>query len=883
MYSLLVLCSVSFSLSLASTLPPVWSGSIGAATLDVFGDDTYSLSANDTVVLNSGTTAVHLNNSWWVASSTGGDVCSNITDVDCRGNDIYYFNTSSASECCENCSATESCGAWTYTGVTAPPLSAPPSWAYRCYIKSDCNRQSYAGHVSGVKAQQSNPLTRLGAGPISGTHPSLGAYTGWKIDYVAGSTPVSTSFLSFPTTAVLLFNLTLPDGATLMNLSTPINSTEKSYVGEFSSSQVPSTQFPVWTPVPGLRFVSWGGRFFSDFSGEWANAMTQGAEGGPISFFAAQAQPQAFSAVVLAPFDHFKSSLFGSSFGEGAFASGLNGYVPEVKAGFSLATSVTASASGVTDAMHAWGRTLLSSRGTVRARDPTSEVLTYFTDNGAFYDWYAYEPDINSAGVVQDILEALADTFRNGTYGSTRLPVGMFMLDAYWMYNTRSNGNCKMNDTAWPLPLPRGLTELSSNVGPLILYNGPMCGNTTYADAWPLEMSLYWNQGWGEGVLSAITANASLPFHTDLFAQLKAQGMGAFTQDFLDFQGLLFPGFLESEDGNSVWLRGQADAAFDADISIQYCMSLPGDILQSAEFPAVTNARASQDYSAGGSNWRIGGSSLLLSALELRASKDNFWTGPPNKRGHETSPFLVAAITALSGGPVGIADPLFGTNTDVVWPAITLNGTILHASRPATIVDSHWSGVPDFVSWDVRVAHSDISGSAPLRAYSVFADSAAPTIPTKLSLADLWPSPTAVPDVTTPAPRFYLWAFNSPGCVQGGAAEQCVVELGTGGAAPQPPPTPTGDAVPWGLWNAVPILANGFALLGEVDKYVAVSPARFIDVRIGDGGVGVGITLAGAPAETVHIAYFRPVAGGPLVVVANLTLNNDGMLRENLV
>ena len=35
----------------------------------------------------------------------------------------------------------------------------------------------------------------------------------------------------------------------------------------------------------------------------------------------------------------------------------------------------------------------------------------------------------------------------------------------------------------------------------------------------------------------------------------------------------------------------------------------------------VTNARASEDYGAGGTNWQIGASSLLLSALNLRASK----------------------------------------------------------------------------------------------------------------------------------------------------------------------------------------------------------------------------------------------------------------------
>lgn len=70
-------------------------------------------------------------------------------------------------------------------------------------------------------------------------------------------------------------------------------------------------------------------------------------------------------------------------------------------------------------------------------------------------------------------------------------------------------------------------------------------------------------------------------------------------------------------------------------------MALPGDLMDALLFPAVTNARASNDYGAGGSNWQIGGTSLLLSAVGLRASKDNFWSGSePTDRGTETSPFL---------------------------------------------------------------------------------------------------------------------------------------------------------------------------------------------------------------------------------------------------
>jgi len=333
-------------------------------------------------------------------------------------------------------------------------------------------------------------------------------------------------------------------------------------------------------------------------------------------------------------------------------------------------------------------------------------------------------------------------------------------------------------------------------------------------------------------------------------------------------------------------MRGQAQAALEAKLPVQYCMALPADILQSVEFPAVTNARASEDYGAGGGNWNIGGSSLLLSALGLRGSKDNFWTGPRNSRGQETSPFLVAAVATLSGGPVGFADPLFGTNPAVLWPTCTSNGTILHASRPATLVDAFLSAQPDFAGWGVTVAHSQLAApSLPsLRAYSIFAPSRAASVPQALNRTHLWPPPVAIPGVTDASARMLLWAFNASGCVQGGSASACLVELGTGGAAPTPLPAPTGDKVPWGLWNAVPLLANGYALLGETDKYIATSPARFLGLAPAPGGAaGLSLVLAGAPGEMVHLAFYRPNGASPEVAVKDLVLDGTGSLSATLV
>jgi hypothetical protein len=324
------------------------------------------------------------------------------------------------------------------------------------------------------------------------------------------------------------------------------------------------------------RHLTWAGRFFvSQGAATGASAGTGfgGAEGGPVVLYDATAAVATaggagidVGALVLSPLDNPHGTIMGaappslgwslplasllsqhaasnslrqspptpssSSPPPKSGAVGINSYATAAPAGFTVASVAKWSPHGVTDAMHAWGATLLqrhsndsSASSTTAAAtaaatatatataaaalassragkshdravgmttkhfkpwakgdkldDMSSTMLSYWTDNGAYYDWYAYEPDITSKGVPQDVLRELAATFSNGTYG-VQLPVAAFMLDAYWMYNERPNGNCKVNDSFSPVPFPRP-ANLSQELGgaALVLYNGPQCGDTT--------------------------------------------------------------------------------------------------------------------------------------------------------------------------------------------------------------------------------------------------------------------------------------------------------------------------------------------------------------------------------------------------------------------
>ena len=75
------------------------------------------------------------------------------------------------------------------------------------------------------------------------------------------------------------------------------------------------------------------------------------------------------------------------------------------------------------------------------------------------------------------------------------------------------------------------------------------------------------------------------------------------------------------------WLLQMGRGAQANGITIQYCMAWVRHLLQSLESPAVTNSRASNDYhpaSLALNQWAIGVTSILLDALGLRPSKDNY-------------------------------------------------------------------------------------------------------------------------------------------------------------------------------------------------------------------------------------------------------------------
>ena len=93
-------------------------------------------------------------------------------------------------------------------------------------------------------------------------------------------------------------------------------------------------------------------------------------------------------------------------------------------------------------------------------------------------------------------------------------------------------------------------------------------------------------------------------------------------------------------------------AAANNGISIQYCMSHCRHMLASVEIPAVTQARASGDYSQSRTDqWsQLGTTSMFGYAIGVASSKDNYWSTSVQKgnkwgdNSTEQDPRLQAAV-----------------------------------------------------------------------------------------------------------------------------------------------------------------------------------------------------------------------------------------------
>lgn len=161
-------------------------------------------------------------------------------------------------------------------------------------------------------------------------------------------------------------------------------------------------------------------------------------------------------------------------------------------------------------------------------------------------------------------------------------------------------------------------------------------------------------------------------------------GMAVYEQDWLVYQFLRMNITKTDVHAARNWLMGMGEAARNLGLTIQFCMPLPADFLQSLEMPAVTQIRCSDDYlyhDTSYTQWKIGRTAMLAWAVGLRPFKDNFWStsSQPGNTYHkrEPNPELQAIVSVLSAGPVALSDKIGLTNRTIAMATCRKDGVLL--------------------------------------------------------------------------------------------------------------------------------------------------------------------------------------------------------------
>jgi hypothetical protein len=374
-----------------------------------------------------------------------------------------------------------------------------------------------------------------------------------------------------------------------------------------------------------------------------------------------------------------------------------------------------------------------------------------------------------------------------------------------------------------------------------------------------------------------------------LSSSVSEWGLSTYEQDWLynELEGV--EALLTNVTLGRQWLVQMGAGAQVAGVSVQLCMAYPRHALQTLEMPTATQIRASDDHVPGsGRNggdttiqWKLGYSSMLAWALGLAPFKDNYWSSAQEegsscgKNATEITPSLHNAASTFSAGPVSPGDGVGKSDVAQIMRACTASGRLLQPSRPMTAIDAQivgdvfgpsagrpagtvyatYSAVSGMV-WDHAMgvdlaqpyaltpadfvgirADLGLRGPAPPRRASPVA-SDTPTLAYALDADTLAPASLRVAAFSTSSP----WVLRS--CA---LADFQVV-------------------------HTAPVFPNGWALLGDLTKWVPVAEARFSDVQATDSALMA--TISGSEGETVGVTFFNSKAA--VAQTVNCTLPASG-------
>lgn len=514
---------------------------------------------------------------------------------------------------------------------------------------------------------------------------------------------------------------------------------------------------------------------------------------------------------------------------------GLMGTITDIPSGF-IVEFVMVIGFGPNHAVRRWGSKLVKRYGKVNpeGKDFTTSNLGYDTDNGAYY-YYNPEPGKSYEQTLLDV---------NDYAMKEKIPYRHVQLDSWWYIKGKGGGTKIWNPA--PNTFPNGLSSFKNKTGWRI---------TAHNRMWSSDTVYRKNFTWIDD------GNVALPVSQDFWKWLmsygKSWGLYVYEQDWLFTEFIGMKQMLTSPTLARDWLLQMGKEAENYDLVIQYCMLWPRMALMSLEIPSVTTARASTDYKAGSekNQWILGMPSLFLDSLELRPTKDNFFSTDHQgngKKGTEKYNRLHALISTLTNGPVFPSDAINCSDTTLILRSCMSDGTLLRPEHAATNIDSNIldkalaRGTGRKEPGEIETTTSTVSGLTYIHLLAARTEAYTMTLHELLSTLQYY---HGSPNNNT---KYIAFEANS-------TANPQVFDDN------HPIQLPTTDKWSFQYWTIAPLLTNGWCLMGEADtKWIPVSTQRFQDISTTPSNISV--VVVGAPGEVVNIMFLPPNNLSPITV-----------------
>src|SRR5579859_3206301 len=381
--------------------------------------------------------------------------------------------------------------------------------------------------------------------------------------------------------------------------------------------------FPVLSQLPALPYkLSYHDSPFSPYQ---LNTLDQ-APDSPWLFFDASA-----NGFVISPASDFliaRQSLHA----DGALSADVSADLSALSGPLTHQT-VLVVGTGLNQLFDTWGRTLTTLHAKARPSNDADLTLTrlgYWTDNGAVY-YYHFEPDL---GYVNTLLAVRKELQARG------INIGYLQLDSWWypkgpeaQWNDVRDGIFRYRAAAELFP--NGLASFQQQVGlPLVTHARWIDPASPYRAEYSFSGNVmtdgrYW---------------------ADLMGYLRDSGVVTYEQDWLGAQAQPVYDLTAPEQ----FMGNMASDAQQDGLTLQYCMPLPRQVLQTVEYANVTSMRVSDDRFDRNRWDTFLYTSRLASALGVWPWSDVFMRTERDN----------VLLSVLSGGVVGFGDALGAESAD---------------------------------------------------------------------------------------------------------------------------------------------------------------------------------------------------------------------------